>query len=91
MRGKKVALFTKNQSNSDFESHWGRIDSVLSGHSLDIEGASKNPGTRVIVYETHNNENQLWNLHKGFIRSKLDKSLVLDYAVINRFFCCVNF
>lgn len=57
------------------------IKSVASGHVLDVERGSREPGTKVITYHQKggNPDNQLWFEDRfGNIRSKLDDDLVLD-------------
>lgn len=52
------------------------IRSRLNGLVLDVEAGNKSPGTRVIMYQQKqsNNDNQLWydDLQTGTIRSKLN-------------------
>lgn len=50
------------------------IVSHMHGLALDVQGASTNPGTKVIPWEKHVNDNQLWydDPWNGTIRTKLN-------------------
>ena len=54
----------------------------MNGKVLDIEGAKKQAGTKVVMYDQKqpkDADNQLWfEDHYGNIRSKLNDRLVLD-------------
>ena len=56
------------------------IVSKMTGYALDIEGASQNPGARVILWDRHGNDNQVWyeDPVTGTIRSKVNNNLCLD-------------
>jgi hypothetical protein len=60
---------------------WVTIESKHSGFLLDIEGARGQPGTKVIVWPANGGDNQKWKFKKGFIKSKLNKKLVLCFDV----------
>lgn len=51
-----------------------QIKSKHSGHHLDIKGASKDPGTKVVTWNKHDGDNQVWyeDPLTGTIRSRLN-------------------
>lgn len=61
---------------------WHRIQSVQSWKSLDVEGGYSRSGSNVIVWDSHNGDNQLWRFKPdgdGFrIQSKLGYYLDVD-------------
>jgi hypothetical protein len=64
----KKVLIVNNKKESNNESQkWrlegnGLIVNRANGHAIDIEGASKEKGADVILWEKHGNANQLWNV-----------------------------
>lgn len=63
---KNIQIYGFNAGNNQkfYISHvgngWHRIQSVQSGKSLDVEGGYSRPGANVIVWDSHNGDNQLW-------------------------------
>jgi len=51
-----------------------KIVSRLNGLALDVSGANTQPGAKVITWNTHGNDNQLWydDPMTGTIRSKIN-------------------
>lgn len=65
---KNVQIHEANEGNnqkfriSHIGNGWHRIQSVASGKSLDVEGGYSRSGTNVIVWDSHNGDNQCWRL-----------------------------
>jgi len=51
-----------------------KIVSRLNGFALDVQGANTQPGSKVITYNSHGKDNQLWydDQMTGTIRSKIN-------------------
>ena len=75
----------------DMPEDWMEIESRHCGYLLDIEGANGNSGSKVIVWPKNNGDNQKWKFKKGFIKSKLNKKLVLSFNVIKIINMCIDF
>jgi len=56
------------------------IVSEQSGLALDVAGGGKSPGTKVLMWDKHGGDNQVWYEHAstGTIRSKLS-DLCIDF------------
>jgi hypothetical protein len=61
---------------------WGIIESLFSGHCLEIESNSTKPLTPVIMGHKNFYANQLWRYTpEGYIECKHGTNLVLDIMV----------
>jgi len=75
--------------DSPFRGHKTTLRNVMlksahSGKCLDIAGANRKPGAKVIMWDCHGRKNQRWTIHKeGVIRSELN-GLCLHVAGVSR-------